>query len=280
MTDPNVTEEEVLNEDHVSSKIAVEESMEWSELIFQTLFELEKKYSRSIKKKEVVNVKEAEDDRSKVSNAYLYLKNQKENLIDSALYEEFIDMSELREISYLEQILYPEKRLEDFARNIAKMCRAVFYTASKNKINIKNVSEIFTKDIIDLQSEEQLVKFIMKYQSFITPLKNIHLSKGDIMKIESEIISKLRNKKIKKDDLESILSTAEAEFLSKMISEKRIQVIQEGDELVFTLLDEEKLEEGISSSVLLSPKKKEQESEKTWKKLIRRMIPIQNRNQK
>ncbi|MEE9411168.1 MAG: hypothetical protein V3V41_09600, partial [Candidatus Heimdallarchaeota archaeon] len=218
MTDPNVTEEEVLNEDHVSSKIAVEESMEWSELIFQTLFELEKKYSRSIKKKEVVNVKEAEDDRSKVSNAYLYLKNQKENLIDSALYEEFIDMSELREISYLEQILYPEKRLEDFARNIAKMCRAVFYTASKNKINIKNVSEIFTKDIIDLQSEEQLVKFIMKYQSFITPLKNIHLSKGDIMKIESEIISKLRNKKIKKDDLESILSTAEAEFLSKMIS--------------------------------------------------------------
>jgi len=279
MTDQDATNEDKISEGQMSSKITVEDTIEWSTEIFQMLFELEKKYSKSIKKKEVVTVSEAEDDRSKVSDAYLYLKTQKENLIDSALYEDFIDMNELREISYLEQLLLPEQRLEDFAKTIAKLSQAVFYTASQNRFNITNVSEVLSKDIINLESKELLMQFIKQYKNFVTPLKNIKLSKGDILNIESGIISKLVNKKIMKDDLEDILSTAEAEVLSKMISEKKLQVIQEGDELVFTRFDEENGENGVSSSILLSPKKKAQESEKTWKRLIRRMIPM-NKNQR
>ena len=280
MTDQDATNEDKISEGQMSSKITVEDTIEWSTEIFQMLFELEKKYSKSIKKKEVVTVSEAEDDRSKVSDAYLYLKTQRENLIDSALYEDFIDMNELREISYLEQLLLPEQRLEDFAKTIAKLSQAVFYTASQNRFNITNVSEVLSKDIINLESKELLMQFIKQYKNFVTPLKNIKLSKGDILNIESGIISKLVNKKIMKDDLEDILSTAEAEVLSKMISEKKLQVIQEGDELVFTRFDEENGENGVSSSILLSPRKKQvQESEKTWKKLIRRMIPM-NRNQR
>lgn len=280
MTDQDATNEDKISEGQMSSKITVEDTIEWSTEIFQMLFELEKKYSKSIKKKEVVTVSEAEDDRSKVSDAYLYLKTQRENLIDSALYEDFIDMNELREISYLEQLLLPEQRLEDFAKTIAKLSQAVFYTASQNRFNITNVSEVLSKDIINLESKELLMQFIKQYKNFVTPLKNIKLSKGDILNIESGIISKLVNKKIMKDDLEDILSTAEAEVLSKMISEKKLQVIQEGDELVFTRFDEENGENGVSSSILLSPRKKQvQESEKTWKRLIRRMIPM-NRNQR
>ena len=96
MTDQDITNGDIVKEDQVASRIAIEETIEWATTIFQTLFELEKKYSRSIKKKEVVHVREAEEDRSKVSDAYLYLKTQKENLIDSALYEDFIDMNELK----------------------------------------------------------------------------------------------------------------------------------------------------------------------------------------
>lgn len=281
MTDQDITDGDIVKEDQVASRIAIEETIEWATTIFQTLFELEKKYSRSIKKKEVVHVREAEEDRSKVSDAYLYLKTQKENLIDSALYEDFIDMNELREISYLEQILLPEQRLADFARTIAKLSQAVFYTASQNRIRITNVAEIISKEIIDLESKEALKQFILKYQDFVTPLKNIKLSKSDIMNLESGIISKLVNQRIKKDELEDILTTAEAEVLSKMISEKKIQVIQMGDELVFARIDEENGEAGISTSVLLSPKmKKAKASEGPWKRLIRRMLPMRNGNQK
>ncbi len=282
MTDQDVTNGGIVKEDQIVSKMNVEETIEWATAIFQTLFELEKKYSKSIKKKEVVDVREAEEDRSKVSDAYLYLKTQKENLLDSALYEDFIDMNELREISYLEQILLPEQRLADFARTIAKLSQAVFYTASQNRIRITNVAAIISKEVIDLESKEALQQFIMKYQDFVTPLKNIRLSKGDIMNLESGIISKLAKERIKKDELEDILTTAEAEVLSKMISEKKIQVIQVGEnELIFAEIDKDNGETGISSSVLLSPKmKKAQESERGWKRLIRRMLSNRNGNQR
>ncbi|MCG3226791.1 MAG: hypothetical protein H7645_07720, partial [Candidatus Heimdallarchaeota archaeon] len=147
-----MTDHDIANDGKTSGDSRVDDFSNWAEAIFHTLFELEKKYSRSLKVKKVVGVQESEDDRIRVSDAYLYLKNLKENLIDSALYSDFIDMSELREKSYLEQLLYPEKRLEKFAFLVSKLSQAVFIVEGENSIPTADIGTYLEKVEIQLES--------------------------------------------------------------------------------------------------------------------------------
>ncbi len=256
-----MTDHDIANDGKTSGDSRVDDFSNWAEAIFHTLFELEKKYSRSLKVKKVVGVQESEDDRIRVSDAYLYLKNLKENLIDSALYSDFIDMSELREKSYLEQLLYPEKRLEKFAFLVSKLSQAVFIVEGENSIPTADIGTYLEKVEIQLESESELESFISKNKEYIIPLKNIIFSKSDYMSIERDVYDKFVGKKFNRDVLNLMLSSIEAELLSKMISEKKIQVIHEGDKLLFEELTDENQIKGISSSVLLSPVKRQKEGE-------------------
>ena len=256
-----MTDHDIANDGKTSGDSRVDDFSNWAEAIFHTLFELEKKYSRSLKVKKVVGVQESEDDRIRVSDAYLYLKNLKENLIDSALYSDFIDMSELREKSYLEQLLYPEKRLEKFAFLVSKLSQAVFIVEGENSIPTADIGTYLEKVEIQLESESELESFISKNKEYIIPLKNIIFSKSDYMSIERDVYDKFVGKKFNRDVLNLMLSSIEAELLSKMISEKKIQVIHEGDKLLFEELTDENQIKGISSSVLLSPVKRQKEGD-------------------
>ncbi len=256
-----MTDHDIANDGKISGDSRVDDISNWSEAIFHTLFELEKKYSRSLKIKKIVGVQESEDDRVRVSDAYLYLKNLKENLIDSALYSDFIDMSELREKSYLEQLLYPEKRLEKFAFLVSKLSQAVFIVEGENSIPTADIGTYLEKVEIQLESESELESFISKNKEYIIPLKNIIFSKSDYMSIERDVYDKFVGKKFNRDVLNLMLSSIEAELLSKMISEKKIQVIHEGDKLLFEELTDENQIKGISSSVLLSPVKRQKEGD-------------------
>ena len=232
-----------------------EKTSEWAEDVFYLLFELKKKYDRSLKDRKIVTVHESETDRIKVSDAFLYLQNEKESLVDAALYEDFIKMSELREKRFLDQILYPNQRLEKFAEIVKKSSTPITYFSNPNQINIEEVRTKFDVQTIEASSSNELKEFIERYQKHITKLTNYFLSKGDIMNIEEKIIEKVANRKIKKDEVDFILTTLEAEILSKMISEKKITVFQENDFLLFTLKEENSAVDSLSSSVLLSPKK-------------------------
>ena len=162
-----MTDHDLANDGKISGDSRVDEISNWAEVIFQTLFELQKKYSRSLKVKKIVGVQETEDDRVRVSDAYLYLKNLKENLIDSALYSDFIDMSELREKSYLEQLLYPEKRLEKFAFLVSKLSQAVFIVEGENSIPTADIGTYLEIDEIQLESESDLENFISKNKEYV-----------------------------------------------------------------------------------------------------------------
>ena len=81
------------------------------------------------------------------------------------------------------------------------------------------------------------------------------------MSIERDVYDRFVGKKFNRDVLNLMLSSIEAELLSKMISEKKIQVIHEGDKLLFEELTDENQIKGISSSVLLSPVKRQKEGE-------------------
>ena len=256
-----MTDHDLANEGKTSKDPRVDEISNWGDAVFQTLFELEKKYSRFLKVKKIVGVQESEDDRVRISDAYLYLKNLKENLIDSALYSDFIDMSELREKSYLEQLLYPEKRLEKFAFLVSKLSQAVFTVEGENSLPINEVEDIFEKEEILLESEKDLENFIAKNSEHFVSLKNRIFRKSDIMSIENDVYKKLVGKKFNREELNVMLSSIEAELLSKLISEKKIQVIHEGNKLVFVELTDEDQITGTSTSVLLSPVKKQDEGE-------------------
>ena len=78
------------------------------------------------------------------------------------------------------------------------------------------------------------------------------------MNIEKIILDKLVNNRIKKKELEKILSPLDAEILSKLVSEKKIFVRQhENGVLEFYDEDPKSDRESASSSILLSPLKKE-----------------------
>ena len=81
------------------------------------------------------------------------------------------------------------------------------------------------------------------------------------MSIERDVYDKFVGKKFNREVLNLMLSSIEAELLSKMISEKKIQVIHEGDKLLFEELTDEDQIKGISTSVLLSPVKKQNNGE-------------------
>ncbi|MBY9001667.1 MAG: hypothetical protein KGD64_12185, partial [Candidatus Heimdallarchaeota archaeon] len=243
MTDPESTDEEARN-----TSIAVEESNDWSEIIYQTLFELEKKYAKSLRKKEVLSVLESERDRERVSDAYIYLTSQRESLTDSALYEGFIDMSELRESSYLEQMFLLEQRLNNFGQTVAKSCQSVFFTMGKQTIEYTRVDFEPKTELIAKEDKDEVKLFLQRNQNIMSTFESIFLSYGDILNYEENLLEKLLNKKFKKKELEALLSVVEAEILSKMISEKKIHVMQKGEYLAFSKSKDDQELKGISSS--------------------------------
>ncbi len=250
-----MTDQESTGEEKGSETTIVEETGDWSEIIFQTLFELEKKYSKSLRKKEVVGVYESENDRKRVSDAYIYLNSQRESLVDSALYEGFINMSELRESSYLEQMFLLEQRLNDFGQFVAKSCQSVFFTMGKPTIEYSSIDFEAKTELIATDDKAEIKLFIRKNQDRLRVFERTFLSYGDILNYEKDLFEKLLNKRFKKKELEDLLSVIETEILSKLISEKKIRMVQKGEYLVFSKNGDYEEIEGISSSVLLSPKK-------------------------
>ncbi len=250
-----MTDQESTDGAHSSETTMIEETSDWSEIIFQTLFELEKKYSKSLRKKEVVGVIESENDRKRVSDAYIYLNSQRESLVDSALYEGFIDMGELRESSYLEQMFLLEQRLNNFGRFVAKSCQSIFFTMGKPTIEYSSVDLGAKLDLIESEDMDEIKLFIRRNQDVLRVFESTFLSYGDIVNYEKDLFEKLLNKRFKKKELEGLLSVVETEILSKMISEKKIRVVQQDDYLIFSKNGDYEELKGISSSVLLSPKK-------------------------
>ncbi|MCK4895482.1 MAG: hypothetical protein KAS47_01635 [Candidatus Heimdallarchaeota archaeon] len=250
-----MTDQESTDETNSSETTMIEETSDWSEIIFQTLFELEKKYSKSLRKKEVVGVNESENDRKRVTDAYIYLNSQRESLVDSALYEGFIDMSELRESSYLEQMFLLEQRLNNFGQFVAKTCQSIFFTMGKPTVEYSSVDLEAKTELIASVDRDEIKLFIRKNQDVLRVFESTLLSYGDILNYEKDMFEKLLDKKFKKKELENLLSVVETEILSKMISEKKIRVVQQGEYLVFSKNGDYEELEGISSSVLLSPKK-------------------------
>ncbi|MHA1827183.1 MAG: hypothetical protein ACTSX6_00900 [Candidatus Heimdallarchaeaceae archaeon] len=233
---------------------------EWNELVFQLLFELEKKYAKFLKNKEVVHVGESENDRIRVSDAYLYLNSLKENVIDSELYKYFLDMAELREKSYLDKFLQPEKRIETFAQTVSKLCQPIISFGKHSKIENKKLTIYLTDEIIENTSKKNTKQFIEKNKNQVAYLKSILLSKVDELAIERDLLNKLKNLKIKKEELDSLLTSYEAEMLSKLISEGKISIIQSKNYLI--IKDPEENEQSMSSSLLISPQKGVKDNEK------------------
>lgn len=249
-----MTDQDILDESSDTISAYIGENREWVENIFQLVFELKRKYGRSIRKKEIVRLLESEEDRSKVSDAYLYLQNKKENLLDSALYEDFIKMNDLRENDFLEQLLYPQERLKSFVEKVRSLCVPIVYLSGTTQTSYEEPINNLTEDIIELESIENIAIFMKKYQGFLKRLSNNFLDKGEIMNIESTVKDKLIGKRIKKTQINNLLTTIEAEILSKLISEKKIHVILENDVLIFRTEINDEESDVVSSSVLLSPK--------------------------
>ncbi|MHA1305014.1 MAG: hypothetical protein ACTSPI_15055 [Candidatus Heimdallarchaeaceae archaeon] len=228
--------------------------LDWSEMILQTIFELDKKYSRSLKHKVVVQVDEAEKDRQKSTDAFKYLTEANEVLIDASLYEHYVIMHDLREDSHLEQILKTEQRLSDFAGVVWKLAQPIVSVVGKKPVPsfiIQEKQEIYEKNIEPSFDEkfDFWSKIPLKIESKVFTF-------GDMMSLEQGLFQKLRNKRFRKDELEALLNPTEIEILSKMIAERKIIAILTNDTIFFTEKNE-KNEKGISSSLLISPKEEE-----------------------
>ena len=249
-----MTDQDIIDESSDIISTYIEENKEWVETTFQLVFELKRKYGKSIRKKEIVKLIESEEDRSKVSDAYLYMQSKKESIMDSSLYEDFIKMNELRENDLLEQLLYPHERLKAFADKVRSLCIPITYFSGTTQTSYEEPLNDLTEEVIDLASIDEIENFLKKYKVFLEKLSIKSLDKGEILNIENTIKDKLVGKKINKNKINNLLTTLEAEILSKLISEKKIRVIMNNDELIFQNEFDDEETDVVSSSVLLSPK--------------------------
>ncbi|MHA1667619.1 MAG: hypothetical protein ACTSUR_03080, partial [Candidatus Heimdallarchaeaceae archaeon] len=117
-----------------------------------------------------------------------------------------------------------------------------------------------TDEIIENTSKKNTKQFIEKNKNQVAYLKSILLSKVDELTIERDLLNKLKNLKIKKEELDSLLTSYEAELLSKLISEGKISIIQSKNYLI--IKDPEENEQSMSSSLLISPQKGVKDNEK------------------
>lgn len=237
---------------------------EWANLVFLTLFELQKKYSRSIKKKQSIHLDEAEKDRNKVSDAYLYIDEHKSFSLDSSLYKDFIEMIDLREDELLSNLLTREKRIEQFSQFVAEKCQPIVYCTHDyffpfNQVNIEKVKEELM-DLTPQHSSEDHVNIYKEYD-FSKLETEDHIGDEVFMTIETKLMDKLVGKKIPKSVLNELLTTIEAELLSKLVSEKKLIVINLGEMLLFKKGTSRRPKGSVVSSLLLSPKKHSRKTE-------------------
>ncbi|UJG41951.1 MAG: hypothetical protein K9W45_05665 [Candidatus Heimdallarchaeum aukensis] len=226
------------------------------DVLLLTLFEIEKKYKKLLKKKISLSVEESEKDREQTSDIYQYLMQNREKILDAEVYEDYILMHELREELNLENILKSKSRIKSFSNFVRKNATplisvigkktspySIFQLEKPEKLTIKpKIDEKY--DFWDIRRDKKLESEILTY--------------GDLMSLEKQVEEKLLNKEMRKSELEKLLSSIELEVLSKMTSEKKLIAVSDGDKICFC---KPSSEEGavMSSSLLLSSKKEEDE---------------------
>ncbi|MHA1115786.1 MAG: hypothetical protein ACTSRR_08410 [Candidatus Heimdallarchaeaceae archaeon] len=226
------------------------------DVLLLTLFEIEKKYKKLLKKKISLSVEESEKDREQTSDIYQYLMQNREKILDAEVYEDYILMHELREELNLENILKSKSRIKSFSNFVRKKATPLISVIGK---------KTFPYSIFQLEKPEELTikpKIDEKYGFWDIrrdqKLESEILTYGDLMSLEKQVEEKLLNKEMRKSELEKLLSSIELEVLSKMTSEKKLIAVSDGDKIRFCKPSSEE-EAVMSSSLLLSSKKEEDE---------------------
>lgn len=231
----------------------------WEDLVFQTIFDLEKKYTRLLKQRAPLSTKESEADRSKVSDAYKYLTEINWHIIDASLYSDFVAMHTLRTQLTVDKDVTKMERFADFARFVQRSCRPIVFTLAS--IGTKSIVELLSdhegEKKIELENEE-VSQFKEKYKRMHKLLKTKFMSIGEKMEQEKALIERLKNQTLSKQELEKSLTAFEAELLSKLISEKKLIAEVQGEFLTFKVKRKsKKSKEALPASLLLNPTKKQ-----------------------
>ncbi|UJG44773.1 MAG: hypothetical protein K9W46_06215 [Candidatus Heimdallarchaeum endolithica] len=226
------------------------------DVLLLTLFEIEKKYKKLLRKKIPLLIDESEKDREQTSDIYQYLLQNKEKLLDAEVYEDYILMYKLREELNLENILKNKSRINSFSNFVRKKSTPLVSVVGKKTFPSSLLHFEKSEDsIINPQINDEYGFWDIRGQQ---KLESEILTFGDFMSLERKLEEKLLNKELKKSELEKLLSSIELEVLSKMTSEKTLIAVSDGDKIRFCRPSSEEDAE-LSSSLLLTSKKKEDE---------------------
>ena len=206
----------------------------WEDLVFQTVFGLEKKYSRFLKKRQIISTSEAEADRSKVSNAFQYLTEISWHVVDASLYSDFVEMHDLREKLMVDDDVTLRDRYLAFAHFVQRHCSPIVFVLSNTLLNNfqGNTLELLNEEVITTE-DTTVTEFKERFDVFRNVLNTRFMTAGERMQYEKELYERLKNKTFNKNELEKILSAFEAELLSKLISEKKLIAEVKGDLITF-----------------------------------------------
>ena len=224
---------------------------DWHDIIVQTIFELEKKYRHSLKEKLVISVEESEKDRTKVADAHLYLHEIAGHNLDAKLYIDFVDMLELREKIATDGEFSDDQLWSDFAKITRKFCRPIVSVVPRRSLsNFFHVLEE-KEELVLTEKKEEILTFVERNVHLYSNLRSRVILPREMKLMEEKLLEKLIGKTFTKEELEKVLSPYEAEILSKLVSERKLVLINEGG-----LIHIKKSTRGkkFSSAVLLIPK--------------------------
>ncbi|HUT82740.1 MAG TPA: hypothetical protein VMZ29_16210 [Candidatus Bathyarchaeia archaeon] len=246
-------------------RIDKSEKKKAAETIEKTLWNVAKKYKTFEDKETVPQVKESEEDRKQVANAYLELTTKRHRQLDARVYGSLSKMQKTRDTKIALEGTTERDRLRMIAWEVKIRTQAIISLPGDStlEMDIFRMHDGNSVRILDGEEREISVEDIIIEDKGIAILESLPLRKltaEQKTKLKDEFVRNFSGKKYSIKELEETLDNVNADLLSLLIREKRIILRKITSNQVEILNRSENSDEDddsyyTSQSIVISPKK-------------------------
>ncbi len=236
-----------------------------AENIEKTLWNVAKKYKTYEDKDTVPQIKESEEDRKQVENAYLELTTKRHRQLDARVYGSLSKMQKTRDTKIALEGTTERDRLRMIAWEVKIRTQAIISLPGDStlEMDIFQMHDSNRVRIIDGEEKEISIEDIIIEDKGIAILETLALRKltsDQKEKLKEDFVKNFAGKEYSIGELEGMLDSVNADLLSLLIREKRVILRKISSKEVEIIKNTDTANENdesnyTSQSIVISPKK-------------------------
>ena len=200
------------------------------EKIEKKLWNVARKYKTLLDSGEVPPIRESEEDRESVSEAYREIETQRHRNLDARVYNSLTKMQRTRDTKVAMEGTTEKDRLKMIAWEVKIRQQPVMFTPGDSTLNMSifNTHDGNSIQILEGKSDsELLIEDNILEGKGIAILENLplrNLTKEQKIELREKIINIFADKTFTKNEFETKLDSILADLISLMVREKQIQI--------------------------------------------------------